>query len=49
MLCKKKNPLFVWKWDRKICPLLMPNSDPWDQFFYPILTFVLDSYIIEPI
>ena len=23
----------------------MPNGDPWDGFFYPTLTLMIDSYI----
>ena len=48
---KKKNPLFVWGWDRKICPSpsvsispIMPKSDPRDTFFYPTRTLMIDSY-----
>ena len=25
--------------------LVMPNGDPWDRFFYPTLTLMIDSYI----
>ena len=25
--------------------LVMPNGDPWDGIFYPILTLMIDSYI----
>ena len=24
----------------------MPNGDPWDGFFYPTLTLMIDSYMI---
>ena len=26
--------------------LVMPNSNPWDRFFLPYLTLVIDSYIL---
>ena len=26
----------------------MPNGDPRDGFFYPTLTFMIDSYIMSP-
>ena len=52
---KKKNPLFVWGWDKKILPfsitvchhsasLVMPISDPRDWFFYPTITLTMDPY-----
>ena len=54
MVSKKKNPLFVLGWDRKIhrrgSPLvifrkaMMPNSDPRDRLFNPTLTLMIDSY-----
>ena len=25
---------------------MMPNGDPWDGFFYPTLTLMIDSYIL---
>ena len=25
----------------------MPNGEPWDDFFHPTLTVMVDSYIIE--
>ena len=41
---KKKNPLFVWGWDKKRCPsqasLVGPNGDPLDGFTCPILTLI---------
>ena len=56
VVSKKKNPLFVWGWDRKIRPsqspigitqtsLVMPISAPRDGFFYLTLTLMIDSYI----
>ena len=55
-MSQKKNPLFVWGWDSKnlslaitVChhsaSLVMPIGDPWDGFFYPTLTIMIDSYI----
>ena len=31
--------------DHRLSSLLMANGDPWDEFFYPILTLMIDSYI----
>ena len=45
MLSKKKNPLFVWGWDRKIRPSWSLFVHLWDRFFFPILTNMIDSYI----
>ena len=45
MVSNKKNPLLVWRWDRKIRPsasLVMPNGDPREGFFYPSLTLMID-------
>ena len=50
MVSKKKNPLFVRGWDRKICPsasLVMPKSDAQDRFFYPTFTLMIHSYDME--
>ena len=54
-LSKKKNPLFVFRWDGKsiltitIChhsaSLVMPNGDPRNGFFYPTRTLMMNSYI----
>ena len=52
---KKKNPIFVWGWKRKVPPLtitvchhsaslVMPIGVPQDGIFYPTLTFMIDSY-----
>ena len=49
MMSKKKNPLFVRGWDRKIHPsgssfvITMPNGDRQDRFFYPTLTLMMDT------
>ena len=54
MVSKKKNPLFVLGWDRKIRPsrspifhhsasLVMPIGDPRDGFFYLTLSNELES------
>ena len=54
---EKKNPLFVRGRNRKSVPrdhrlspltsLVMPNGDPRDGFFYPTLTLMIDSYILN--
>ena len=37
VVSKKKNPLFVWGWDRKSVPLdlVMPIDDPWISLSHP--------------
>ena len=58
VVSEKNDLLFVWCKDRKNLPLVitvchhsarlvMTISDPQYGFFYPILTFVIDSYFIE--
>ena len=53
MMSKQKNPLIMWGWIEKSVPsdkcsasLLMPNGDTPDIFFYPTLTFMIDSCIL---
>ena len=52
----KKNPLFVWRWDGKnlsiaitychhLASLVMPIGHPWERFFYPTRTLMMDSYM----
>ena len=44
-----KNLLWVWGADRKICPsLMMPNSEPEGQIFYPHETTMIDSFSCIP-
>ena len=54
MVSEKKNPLFVYGWDRENPSLVitvchhsaspvMPIGDPRDGFFYPTLTLMIDS------
>ena len=51
VVSKKRNPLLVWEWDRKIHPdhrlssLGITIGYPWDGFLYPTLTLMMDSYI----
>ena len=55
VVSKKKNPLFVWRWDEKIRPSWSPFvitrqalwcqiGDPQDGFFYPTFTLMMHSY-----
>ena len=30
----------------RVRSLVMPNGDPWDSFFYPTLTLMIDSYTL---
>ena len=57
MVSKKKNPLFMRGWDRKIRPswftvchhsasLVIPNGDPQGEIFYSTLILMIDSYSI---
>ena len=51
---KKKNPLFLWGWDRKIRPSQSQfvitrqaswcQTEPRDRLFYPTLILMMDSY-----
>ena len=41
-----KNPSLVITVCHHSASLLMPNGDPRDEFFYPTLTLIVDSYII---
>ena len=56
VVSKKRNPLFMWGWDRKIRPLRPPFVITWQAslsptlifgmfFFYPTLTLMMDSWI----
>ena len=51
MVCKKKNPSYMFGTNRKICPSRslfsikrQPNNDPRGRFFYPLLTPIKGSY-----
>ena len=41
-----KNPSLGITVCHHLASLVMPNSDPRDSFFYPILTLMIDSYVI---
>ena len=54
---KKKNPLIVWEWDRKLlylgitirhhlASLVIPIGDPRNRFVYPNLTLMMDYILI---
>ena len=42
----KKNLSLTTTVSHHLASLMMPNSDPRDGFYYPILTRMIDSYII---
>ena len=48
VLTKKKNPLFVWGWDRKICPSRLPIIITWHALWCQLVilwTELMDTYI----
>ena len=42
-----KNPSLVTTVCHHLASLMMSNCDPWDRFFYPTLTLMIDSYNIN--
>ena len=44
-----KNPSLVITTCHRSASLVMPIGDPWDRFFYPTLTLMMDSYYLDHI
>ena len=48
---RKRKTLFLWGWERNILlgqsPFVISWQALWCHFFYPILTFMMDSYNID--
>ena len=42
-----KNPSLVNTICHHLASLVMPNGDPQDEFFYPTLTLMIDSYNLD--